>query len=148
MENAENIVDVVSFDEDEMNKGFEDMFDRMVEKQGEFDGKQYDEDGTRASAESVLERLNEHIKSKEFTKMVKFQSRKTGVNKRIIKNVYAANMLDRVGTTFGLTIEITGNAMKLLVNFIGYLLSNIVNIAVGVLVRIVNVLTFKTVPLV
>lgn len=125
-----------------IDNNFENMIDEMADFTAETLSKE-EETKQRMELRGTLSRVADMLRSKSFSRKCKDQAKKYGVSEKHIKNMYAANLLDKLGAGINVTAELIGEAFNYLVRFIGYVLQRVMDIAVSVIHKVVNVVTFR-----
>ena len=126
-------------------QGFDSIFEDMVDETASAMSEE-EEIEEKKSFVSTLRKVNDFLLSRKFNKFVSDKAKQCKVNDNIIKNIYAKNILDNIGKTLGVTIELVGNIFSTLIKFIGWVIINAVKLTSKVLQKIVNVITFRTIP--
>lgn len=101
------------------------------------------EEKERARLTDTIRKVSEMLRGKSFSKKCKEQAKSYGVNERMIKNVYASSVLNAIGETTGVVLEIVGEAFNYLTRFISFVLQRVMDFTVSLLTKIVNVITFR-----
>lgn len=101
------------------------------------------EERERARLTDTIKKVSEMLRGKSFSRKCKEQAKAYGVNERMIKNVYASSILNAIGETTGVALEIVGEAFNYLTRFISYILQKVMDFTIGLLTKIVNVITFR-----
>ena len=122
-------------------QGFDSIFEDMVDETASAMSEE-EEIEEKKSFVSTLRKVNDFLLSRKFNKFVSDKAKQCKVNDNIIKNIYAKNILDNIGNT----IELVGNIFSTLIKFIGWVIINAVKLTSKVLQKIVNVITFRTIP--
>ena len=124
------------------DKQFEEMMNEMIDFTAEtLSEKEVMEQ--KLKLRDTLVKFKLMLSSSEFQRKCKDQSNKYNINDKLIKNMYAQNILNTIGESIGIVIEVVGEAFDYLVRFIGYILQKVMDITVAVLTKIVNVVTFR-----
>lgn len=124
------------------DKQFENMMNEMVD----FTAETLSEEEVvkrKLKLKDTLYRFKDMLSSSEFKRKCKAQSKKYGVNDKLIKNMYAQNILNTIGESIGVVIEVVGEAFDYLVRFIGYIIQRVMDVTVSILTKLVNAVTFR-----
>lgn len=133
-----------------MDKDFEAKMDELLTMQAE-QCKAEMENGdvieseckeTQEEAKGVLNNFLKYIKSIKFDLKCRKLGKETGVNYKIIKNQFVANILGKIADVLGFAVNLTGNIIEYAVSFIGSILIHIVDFTVNMLNKIINAITF------
>lgn len=129
------------------DKQFEDLIQEMADFSAEYTAEEQtskeEEARQRAEFHETLGRVRDMLSSKAFQRKCKEQAKKYGVSEKHIKNVYAAKVLNKIGLTGTALLEVMAEAFNYLVRFVSYVLQRIMDLAVSVLCKLVNILTFR-----
>lgn len=133
-----------------MTKDFEAKMDELLTMQAE-QCKEDMENGTyteeqreevQKEAKGTLNEFLKYIKSIKFDLKCRKLGKETGVNYKVIKNQFVANILGKIADVLGLVVNVTGNIIEYAVSFIGSILIGIVSFTVNILNKIINAVTF------
>lgn len=91
----------------------------------------------------TLIKFKNMLKGSEFRRKCKAQAKQYGVPESMVRNVYARNLLDKIGGTAGVMIEVVGEVFNYLVRLVSYVIQKIMDIAVSALTTLVNIVTFR-----
>lgn len=94
-------------------------------------------------ATDLLNKFKNYITSNKFDKQCKASAKKHGVSKSIVKNRAISGFLGTIADVLGLTFTVVGDIAISGVNFIAYIINNIINFAVENLLRLVSALTLN-----
>lgn len=123
-------------------QNFEQLIGDMADFTAETLSKEQEEK-EKVKLADTIKRVSEMLRGKSFSRKCKEQAKAYGVNEKIIKNSYALSILNAIGNTTGVVLEIVGEAFNYLVRFIAFVLQRIMDFTVGILTKIVNAITFR-----
>lgn len=124
------------------DKAIEEIIDNMAEFTAEEISKS-DEAREKIKLSETLNKFNSMLRSRAFERKCKEQGKKYGVSSKFIKNAYATKILNSVGEGAGVSIETIGEAFNYLIRFVSYLIQKVMDIAVSVLTKLVNIITLR-----
>lgn len=126
------------------DKQFEDIMEEMVDFTAESISNE-DESKKKIALKGTLSRIRDVLKSKSFNRKCKEKAKMYDVNDKLIKNAYALGILNKIGETTGLLIEVTGEAFNYLIRLISFVIQKVMDIAVSSVTSLVNILTCRKV---
>lgn len=97
----------------------------------------------KAKLTDTIEKVSQMLKSKDFTRKCKEKAKEYGINEKVVKNAYACNILNAIGKTTGVVLEIVGEAFNYLVRLLAFVLQRVMDFTVDILTKIVNAITFR-----
>lgn len=97
----------------------------------------------KAKLTDTMQEVSKMLRSKDFTRKCKEKAKCYGVSEKAIKNIYACNILNTIGNTTGVVLEIVGEAFNYLVRLISFAIQRAVDFTLDVLTKIVNAITFR-----
>jgi hypothetical protein len=130
-----------------MTKRESDLFDQMLEEQAKALAKEKNEGAEESTAKrsvrDTLANFREYITSFRFKMKCYNESKKYGCDYKVVRNAYVSNILGKIADILNLTISITSEAILYAVDFIGRLIDGVVNLAVTVCKKIIQLFTLN-----